>query len=256
MGRRLESDRGGYFRQAGPAWFRRGLTSLLRVFVSVCAWVRPALRSAGSARALPPQRWSNRRIFVPPGCRPRARRPLRRPPIAAFTAACRHGRQIFRHVCASSGDCSFCARGDRGPDRQPEPVQEYRADHGLGDRLGGAFLRIGVDRRRLDRAQSVGQCREVRCTAPSTRKSAAIEQRPAALHAMARCVARRGHLPALRVVRAHLGRQRRAKKPRAGPAWLFRSDLGRDASIRSTAMAATGRDFLSGVRAFQPLCTP
>jgi hypothetical protein len=29
MGRRLESDRGGYFRQAGPAWFRRGLTSLL-----------------------------------------------------------------------------------------------------------------------------------------------------------------------------------------------------------------------------------
>ena len=29
MGRRLESDRGGYFRQAAPAWFRRGLTSLL-----------------------------------------------------------------------------------------------------------------------------------------------------------------------------------------------------------------------------------
>jgi hypothetical protein len=107
MGRRLESDRGGYFRQAGPAWFRRGLTSLLRVFVSVCAWVRPALRSAGSARALPPQRWSNRRIFVPPGCRPRARRPLRRPPIAAFTAACRHGRRFFVMFVRAAGIAVF-----------------------------------------------------------------------------------------------------------------------------------------------------
>src|SRR5512144_1470357 len=90
--------------------------------------------------------------------------------------------------------------------------------------------------------------------APPARESPAIELRPAALHAMARCVARCHPLPAFRLVRAHLGRQRPAEKPRVGPARLFRCDLGGDACLWSAAMAATRRDLLYSVRALQPFC--
>ena len=162
---RRQTDRGQY----GPptvAWLRLGLTSLLlataRIVTAPCAWVRPTLRSAGSALALPPRRRCDRRIFVPVGWRSHARTPLRRPPIAACTAEWRHGWRIDRFGCPSDGYYALCTRGDRGLGRQSEPIQEYRADHGLGDRLGGALLRVGVDRRHMGRTQSVGQPREAR----------------------------------------------------------------------------------------------
>ena len=128
MGRRLESDRGGYFRQAGPAWFRRGLTK-------PAAGLRPCMRMGSASVTIcrfrlfglyTPQRWSNRRIFVPPELppsRPQCRSGDRRLRLSLPYAGMA-GRFFSSCLCEGSGDCSFCARGDREFDRQPEPVQE------------------------------------------------------------------------------------------------------------------------------------
>ena len=52
------------------------------------------------------------------------------------------------------------------------------------------------------------------------------------------------------------GSDRKAKKPRAGPAWLFRSDLGRDASDSVDRNGCNGAEIFSlAFGAFQPLCT-